>query len=182
MSVKVGDYVDVDPKDTVGRISRFYPTTLNQGRASVFVEYNLGNVFKSDENEPTLQEIKKEVIRQIKKNHRGESEEILKNITKREANAQYEEAMRIFLKFKVEDSAKPIFPGKVVRIADGIVEVEYKNPFSLIRSLRESNVPNAPPNNENIVPKVSLKPVPGAGANTRRRRNRRARKTRRRSN
>jgi hypothetical protein len=165
MSVKVGDYVDVqDEPKTVGRISRFYPTSARNVRQSVFVEYPLAAVFQSYPPEPSYRRNMKNAINAKYKNM---------NIN------DLREAEGIFDSLQVGDSVVPFYTGKVSRIVDDVVEVEYKNPMSLMPSRRASNVPPAPLNNALVVPKVSMKPVPGA--NTRRRR-RKTRKTRRRSN
>jgi hypothetical protein len=166
MSVKIGDYVDVeDMPKTVGQISRFYPASVRNLRQSVFVEYPLGSVFQSYPPEPSYRRNMKHAMNAKYKNM---------NIN------DLREAEAIFDSLQVGDSVVPFYTGKVTRIVDDVVEVEYKNPMSLVPSRRASNVPPAPRNNVLVVPKVSLKPVPGSGANTRRRRNRRqSRKTRR---
>lgn len=169
MPVEVGMNVDVEKHPrTVGRISliKDYPKSSNNVGRSVFVEYPLASVSQSHPPEPSFAKN----IKNAKDKGSGPKYNSL-------SVDDLEEAYELFFSYRVGQHVKPFYTGKVSRIVGDVVEVEYKNPVSLVPTKDYASIPNAPANDPQRVPKVSLKPVPGG--NTRRRRNRRRRSTRR---
>jgi hypothetical protein len=157
----VGQWVDSTTPGKVSWTKKYYTTPNNKNIGySVHVEYPLTSIIHSSTESPTLYDDAMNV-------KKGKYANLNLNIP---------DAMRIFKRLRQGEYVKAFYPGKISRIVDDVVEVEYRNPVALVPTQKKVYLP--PVNSENTMNSLTKKLLYG-GRKTRKMRSlRKSRKTR----